>query len=97
MEADIVKQLAALDQRGRSNTHRLDALERLAAEIHEQGKNIALMVAEMQHTNEHIDALGERVSGLEKRPGALWDKFIGGVVGAVATGLVAAVLAVVLK
>ena len=94
---DIEKMLIETDQRCKSNTHRLDKLEDLADAIHIQGENIARMVTELSHTNKNLEDLSARVGSLEKKPVALWDKLIGGSIGACATGLAAAILASILR
>lgn len=93
MEERLVK----VEQRAASNTHRLDRLEDLAQALHKQGEAITKMVTELTHTNEALASLTQRVGNLEKRPGALWDKLIGGIVGAVATGIAAAVIASMIR
>lgn len=93
MEERLVK----VEQRAASNGHRLDRLEDLANALHRQGEVIAKMVTELTHTNEALTSLTQRVGSLEKRPGALWDKLIGGLVGAAATGLAAAILAGIIR
>lgn len=93
MEERLVK----VEQRAASNTHRLDRLEDLAQALHKQGEAIARMVTELTHTTEALASLTQRVGSLEKRPGAMWDKLIGGLVGAAATGLAAAILASVIR
>ena len=94
---DMAERVVKVEQRAASNTHRLDNLEKLADAINEQGQNIARMVTELIHTNKNLESLTERVGNLEKRPGALWDKLIGGIIGAIGTGLIAAIAASILK
>lgn len=89
--------LIETDQRCKSNAHRLDKLESLADAINAQGQSIARMVTELTHTNKTLTDLTARVGSLENRPGALWDKLIGGVIGAAASGLVVALLALIIK
>lgn len=94
---EIAERLVKVEGRASSNTHRLNGLESLAAAINKQGENLASMVTELKHTNENLTGLATRVGHLEKRPGALWDKLVGGIVGALASGVVVALLALILK
>ena len=97
VEEKYIEMLTDIDNRAKSNTHRLDRLEVLAEEIHAQGKTLAVMCTQLETQGKTLTTLTDRVSALEKRPGAMWDKLIGGIVGAIASGIVAAVLAIILK
>lgn len=94
---EIDERVRAVEERSKSNTHRIDAFEKLADEMHSMAKSIAVMAQQLSHNNEHLDSLSTRVGELEKRPGALWDKLIGGIVGAAATGLVGAIVALLIR
>ena len=91
------ERLVKVEARAQSNTHRIDKLEKMADAIHEQNEILAKMVVQLENNNNQIGELSKRVGVIENRPGALWDKLVGGVVGAIATGLVVALLAVIIK
>lgn len=104
METDVAVKLKEVEDRSKSNTHRLNKLEQLTNAIYEQNTNIASLVTELKHTNESIarherdiDAHSARIRAIEHRPGKLWDKLLFGILGALATGIGAAVVALIIK
>ena len=140
MDTEVMAvKLKEVEDRSKSNTHRLDDLEEIAKAIYSQNENIATLVIELKHTNEAIDRqekrleqmehrpldgleeiksrldemehrppagmtelqnrlddLGNRTTAIESRPGKLWDKLIFGILGAIATGIGAAVVALLI-
>ena len=90
---DVETRLTAVEQRCKSNGHRLDHLEK-------QQEGIQVMAAEQKHQTEAINTVREDVSrldgkvdALEMKPGKRWegltDKLLWGVAGAVLTWLLA--------
>ena len=59
--SDLEVKLAEVEQRSKSNTHRLDKLEEVTEAIHEQSASIRELVSEIKHTNEHISAQAEEL------------------------------------
>ena len=97
MDEEMRERLVRVEARCKSNTHRLDKLEALADAIHEQGETLAKMLTELTHTNSSLKDLNDRVGNLETRPGKLWDKLWGAAVGAIGSGLMVALLTLILK
>ncbi len=102
-DQEIAVNLAKVDERARSNTHRLDKLEPVVDELHNMGKAMVEMSAEMKHQKETLDRIDgkiERIDGkveeIEKEPAARWNNMtrtifttiVSTVAGALATGLV---------
>ena len=83
MEQDYLERLCSAEERGKSNTHRLDRLEALAEELHAQGQSLAVMCSQLETQGETLTTLTRRVSDLEQKPGERWDKVIGAIIGAV--------------
>lgn len=98
MDIDEVSKTAsaALDSANLAH-HRLDAVET-------EMKDIRSLTSAMAAVNEKVDNLKDDVIEIKadvkeitKRPMKLWDRLIAAAIGAIATGLVAAVLSLVLK
>jgi len=97
---DVETRLTAVEQRCKSNGHRLDHLEKQQEAIHSLAAGIQVMAAEQKHQTEAINTVREDVSrldgkvdALEMKPGKRWegltDKLLWGVTGAVLTWLLA--------
>ena len=101
-DQDVVEKLARVDERARSNTHRLDKLEPVVDELHNMGKAMVEMSAEMKHQKETLDRIdgeieqiGGKVELIEKEPAARWNTLtrtiftscVSAVAGALATGV----------
>ena len=95
--------LTEVEQRSKSNSHRLDKMEPIVEEIHTMSNTMVQLVQELKHTNEavstidkKVDRMDSRVDEMEKAPARqanfIKEKVIGGVYGAIITFLVAGLL-----
>lgn len=66
-EVDIEHRLTEVDQRAKSNTHRLDKLEPIVSEIHTMSATMVQLVNEVKHTNETVSSLDEKVDRMDSR------------------------------
>lgn len=102
-ELEIEHRLTEVEQRSKSNTHRLDKLEPIVEEIHTMSNTMVQLVQEVKHTNEAVsslDAKVERMDGrvddMEKAPvkrmdsvkNKIIDTVLGVVVGFLVAGLI---------
>lgn len=94
MAEDVELRLAAVEQRCKSNGHRLEHLEKQQEAIHSLAASLQVMATEQKHQTETIKSVKEdvgrlesKVDVLEKKPAKRWegivDKMIWGVLGAV--------------
>ena len=74
-EIDIEHRLTDVENRAKSNTHRLDKLEPIVEEIHTMSNTMVQLVQEVKHTNEtvnnldaKVDRMDGRVDDMEKAP-----------------------------
>ena len=101
-EVAIEHRITELEQRTKSNTHRLNKLEPIVEEIHTMSNTMVQLVQEVKHTNEavnsldtKVDRMDSRVDAMEKAPAEEWkstkkkvaDTVIGVIVGFVMAGL----------
>lgn len=96
------RRITAVEQRAKSNTHRIDKLESVVEEIHTLSQTMVQLVDEVKHTNENVCTLDKkvehmdsRVDSIEKEPAEDFKKYkntaitaiISTVAGAMASGL----------
>ena len=83
MEAalNMEHRLTEVEQRSKSNSHRIDKLEPIVEEIHTMSNTMVQLVQEVKHTNEavstidkKVDRMDSRVDEMEKAPAKKWDK-----------------------
>ena len=101
-ELEVEHRITEVEQRTKSNTHRLDKLEPIVDEIHTMSKTMVQLVEEVKHTNEtvnslntKVDRMDSRVDEMEKAPADEWkstkkkviDTVIGVVVGFLMAGI----------
>lgn len=94
--------LTEVEQRSKSNSHRLDKLEPIVDEIHTMSTTMVQLVQEVKHTNEtvtnldaKVDRIDSRVDEMEKAPAKEWSStkrtifntILGAVAGFLAAGL----------
>lgn len=102
-ELDVEHRLTEVEQRARSNTHRLDKLEPIVDEIHTMSNTMVKLVEEVKHTNEavgsmnqKVDRIDSRVDDMESAPGKEWSSakktIFNTILGAVAGFLVAGLM-----
>ena len=102
-ELEVEHRITEVEQRTKSNTHRLDKLEPIVDEIHTMSNTMVQLVQEVKHTNEtvnslntKVDRMDSRVDEMEKAPAEEWkstkkkvfDTVIGVVVGFLMAGII---------
>ena len=70
---DLAVRLAEVDQRGKSNTHRIDDLEKRADTLQELTTSVKLLAANMERMASEQMKQGDRLTALEKQPGERWN------------------------
>ena len=102
-QEEMAVKLAEVEQRSKSNTHRINEL---AEEIDAENRLATaeeVMATEQKHQTEamsnikqSVKDLDKKVDAIERKPGKRWDgivdKFIGGLVGALAAAAFAGIV-----
>lgn len=96
MDLEHEKRLTEVEQRAKSNTHRLEKLEPIVEEIHNMSETLVEMTSEMKHTNRNVEEIKDKVEIMEQEPAkkwkdstrALFNAFLGAIGAAVAGGLI---------
>ena len=89
--------LIETESRSKSNMKRLNALEDKVENLHELTLAISQVSSEVKGIRTDMEEVKEEVKRVTGRPGQWWDKLVAAGLGALASGIVAAVLANVIK
>lgn len=92
-EAEITKWISAVEQRGKSNSHRLDALERHTEAVNTLATSVAVMAEKVEVTGEKVDGLCTDVQELKSEPGKRWKSLVEKVIYIVVAAVVGFILA----
>lgn len=96
---ELVVHVAEIDQRSKSNTHRLnemgekiDTLQRLTTAVEVMAMEQKHQTETMEEIKTDVTNLGQKVDIIEKKPGKRWDSMVGYVLSALAAGMIAFLL-----
>lgn len=96
--------ITEVEQRAKSNTHRLDKLEPVVNEIHTMSNTMVQLVEEVKHTNAAVDGLDakvdkldSRVDDMERAPAKEWSNIRTAVITAIVTAVVTAAVAAIIS
>ena len=88
----FAERMAKAEERGKSNTHRIDRLESLTDAIYRQNENIARLVEKLEATTSALDAQEKRLSEIERLPRLRGDAVFSSAVTALASAVAGAVV-----
>lgn len=92
-EVQMEHRLAEVEQRSKSNTHRIDELAQEQKALNELATSVALMTQEQKDIREDIFEVKKDVKSLTNLPAKRWNDVIEKIVWLVLGGAVAALLA----
>lgn len=96
MDLEHEQRLTAVEERAKSNTHRLDKMEKIVDEIHEMSKTMVMLCEQSKTTNDTVESLRDDVNTLKSEPGKLWKAstktLLNAVIGAIGAALGAGVI-----
>ena len=69
MDLEHERRLTAVEQRSKSNTHRLEKLEESTEAINRLATSMEVMVSKQEQVAETVDKLDGKVTALEAKPG----------------------------
>ena len=93
MDLEHEKRLAEVEQRSKSNSHRLDALEKQTEAVNHLATSVAVMAEKVETTGDKVDGLCNDVKELKAEPGKRWETVVKYVVGALCSAAVGYMLA----
>lgn len=92
-ETEIVGRLSAIEQRCKSNSHRLEALEKQTEAVNTLATSVAVMAERVETTGEKVDGLCADVQELKSEPGKRWKSVVERVIYIVVAAVVGFILA----
>lgn len=95
MEHDILAQ-QAFDS-AKSAHKRLDTLKKEVSDVHELATAMATVSTKVDGVVKDMEEIKTEVKKVSDRPKGWWDKLVAAVIGAAASGIVAAILAQILR
>ena len=87
------ERLAKTEERLKSDSRRLDRLERLADEVHIQNENIARLVVQLEFVGKQLSSHEKRLAKIEGLPGRGIRMLVGAVVTALASAVIGGLVA----
>lgn len=98
MEQDTQPETALVAlQSAKAAHHRLDRLEEDVKDVHLLAEAMAATQKEMENMKTDMGEVKRSLSILTEQPGGRWGQLVNAVISAVSTGLVGAVLVLILK
>lgn len=73
MEDATTIRLTETEARSRSNTRRIEQLEKSQETLSHIATSVEVLVAEQRYLREEMKSLGEKVDVLERKPGGRWE------------------------
>jgi len=73
---EMAVRLEAVDQRGKSNTHRIDALEKTADALNKLATAVEVMATKQDSMADTLSRLDGKVETLEGKPGKRWESLV---------------------
>lgn len=89
--------IAHLEERAKSNSHRIDRLEEEVSEIKDLTIAVKEIATETKHMREEQTNMNKRLNVIEEKPAKNWDKIITTTIGTIVGALVGALIGLVLK
>ena len=87
-DEEIAVKLTEGEQRGKSNTRRIDKLEKDQEVLHRLVTAVEVLVTKQSAMAEKVDKIDDKVSDLEAVPSDRWKSLIGYVVSAAVSALI---------
>ena len=90
---DLAVKYAEMEARGKSNTHRLDALEKNQKALNELTTSVKVLATEQSTMKTDIGEINTGLKTLTDKPGKRWEAIVDKAIWLVAGALIAFVLA----
>jgi len=92
METSYEHRLTEVEERAKSNQHRIDKLEAFTEAINRLATNMEVMVEKQEQVADTVDKLDGKVAALEKKPAKRWESMIDKAFWAVGAAVIAFLL-----
>ncbi len=92
MDLEHERRLTAVEQRSKSNTHRIEKLEGSTEAINRLATTMEVMVSKQEQVAETVEKLDEKVSAIESKPIRRFDGLVDKIVWSVCAAVLAYLL-----
>lgn len=96
MDDGIQAQVAALEARCKSNTHRINDLEADNKALHQLATSVEVLATKQETIEENVSEIKADVKSLKAVPGSRWDALVKIALTALVTGIIGWVLGKIL-
>ena len=93
MDLEHERRLTQVEQRSKSNTHRLEKLEESTEAINRLATSMEVMVSKQEQVAETVDKLDGKVTALEQKPAKRVDGLVDKIIWAVCAAVITFILA----
>jgi t-SNARE complex subunit (syntaxin) len=93
MDLEHERRLTEVEERSKSNSHRLDKLEESTEAINRLATSMEVMAERQEQVVETVGKLDTKVTALEEKPAKRWDGLVDKIVWAIAAAFIGFVLA----
>ena len=90
---EMTTRLVEVEQRSKSNMHRLDAVEKNQEALNSIATSVAVMAEQQNNISEKVDTIDAKVDSLEGKSGKRWDSLVDKAIWAFAGAFIAWVMA----
>ena len=91
-ENDIIKKITENEGRSKSNTHRIDELERRQDNLDKMTQSMEVMTNEMGHIKNDVQETKSDIKELKAKPAKRWDSIVDKIIMTVVGAVIAYVL-----
>ena len=93
MEDGIQAQIASVEARCKSNSHRIDELESDNKALHQLATSVEVLATKQETIEENVNEIKADVKSLKALPASRWEAVVKGVITALIAGLIVFALA----
>ena len=93
MEDGIQAQIASVEVRCKSNSHRIDELEADNKALHQLATSVEVLATKQETIEENVNEIKNDVKSLKAIPASRWEAVVKGVITAIIAGLIGFALA----
>ena len=93
MDDGIQAKIAEIEQRSKSNTHRINDLEADNKALHQLATSVEVLATKQEAIEENVNEIKADVKSLKALPGSRWEAVVKGLITAILAGLIGFALA----
>ncbi len=93
MDDGIQAKIAEIEQRSKSNTHRINDLEADNKALHQLATSVEVLATKQEAIEENVNEIKADVKSIKALPGSRWEAIVRGLITAILAGLIGFALA----